>query len=336
MFATIGKQRPIVKSFVLQTYIMTEIKKNISLKPYTRFQVGGIAESYVEASNWRELVEAVTYAKVNELPYYILAGGSNIAFDDGILPGMVIRFVESPDTDRLVRVNDTRIEAEANVLLWPFVKYLIERGLAGFERLSGIPGTLGGAVVGNAGAYGVEIKDYLTRVHILDGDEVRWVGKDECDFKYRHSIYKEQPWVVLEAEFNFTNSSPAELDLISKDTLERRKKFKWDMKIPGSYFKNLLVKDLSDDVLAKVDARRFIEGKLPVGYLLESVAAKGYKVGGLTVSDFHANIFLNDGTATYSDLVELISELKRRVKDKYNIDLVEEVRRVDADSFVRY
>ncbi|MFA6006208.1 MAG: UDP-N-acetylmuramate dehydrogenase [Candidatus Paceibacterota bacterium] len=310
-----------------------KVRKNVSVKPYTRFQIGGIVAYSIEVHNWRELLEAVRVAKQKKLPYYIVAGGSNLAFADGLLNIVLIKIREAVRLTGRVTYGHNVVRADASVQLWAFVQALIKKGYVGLEQLSGIPGTLGGAVVGNAGAFGIEISEYITRVKIYDGRKVRWITKDACAFRYRHSVFKERQWLVLEIEFKLNQGDPKQLKKISDEILFKRAKFKWDMKTPGSYFKNILADSLPQNILTKLDETKFIACKVPVGYLLETVGSKGYRVGGVYVSDFHANVLINDGTAEYSDLVTLVTELKKRVKEKFDIDLEEEVRRVDHTSF---
>jgi len=312
-----------------------KIRKNVALGPYTRFHLGGTAGHFAEVTNWRDLLQAVTFAKKESLPYYIIAGGSNLAIADGILPALFIRIKESTRLGGKIIIQGRRVRVDASVQLWALVQGLMRQGFAGLQRLSGIPGTLGGAVVGNAGAYGVEIREYITRVRVYDGKRVRWITNAECNFTYRHSIFKEEPWLVLEAEFKLPKGDPKELKAISDDTLLKRAKFKWDMKTPGSYFKNIVIRALPERILRTLDSTKFIGGKVPVGYLLEAVGSKGYRVGGIYVSDFHANVFINDGTGRYEDLVMLITELKKRVKERFNITIEEEVRRVDHSHFAK-
>ncbi len=310
-----------------------KVQENISVKAYTRFQLGGSVAYCIEVKNWEELLKAVKLAQEKKLPYYIVAGGSNLAFADGLLNIVLIRIKETTRlTDKIVYSGST-VKADASVQLWAFVKNLIKKGYAGVERLSGIPGTLGGAVVGNAGAYGIEIREYLTRVKIYDSKRVRWIKNADCNFKYRHSIFKEQKWLVLEAEFKLPKGDSKELKKISDETLVKREKFTKDLKTPGSYFKNIPVANLPEDILKTLDQSKFIGGKVPVGYLLETVGSKGHRVGGIYVSDFHANVFVNDGEGKYEDLVTLITELKKRVKERFDITIEEEVRRVDETSF---
>lgn len=308
-------------------------KKNVPVKPYTRFGVGGTVAYFTEVSCSPDLLAAVKEARQKRLPYYIVAGGSNLAFADGRLNIALIRVKESIKVKDKIVYSGKRVKADAGVQLWMFIKALIENGYAGMEKLSGIPGTLGGAIVGNAGAYGVEMREFVTRVKIFDGQRVRWVPNQDCGFRYRHSVFKEKPWLVLEAELSMRKDDPAELKKVSSEILAKRAKFKWDMKTPGSYFKNLLADSLPPKIAGRLDKTKFIGNKVPVGYLLEEVGSKGYRVGGIAVSDFHANVFINDGTGSYRDLVELVTELKRRVKEKFGIDIEEEVRRVDENTF---
>jgi UDP-N-acetylmuramate dehydrogenase len=185
---------------------------------------------------------------------------------------------------------------------------------------------VGGAIYGNAGAYGQSISDSLLWVEIFNGDKIIRISKDECRFGYRDSIFKHKNWVILEAKF--------ELKFGDKKTIQNRReeikkirarKYKTGVKCPGSYFKNIIASELPGDVLRNIDQNKIIYGKIPAGYLLESVGACGMKVGGIRVADNHGNLFINDGQGTFSDINSITHILKEKVKEKYGIELEEEV-----------
>lgn len=292
-------------------------------------------------------MEAVAAAKNSGLPYKILAGGSNIVFPDGILNGFLIKI--GSFSRPLIKVVGQRIEADSGVELMQLIKVAIRNGFSGLETLSGIPGTIGGAIVGNAGAYGHSISEAVEKVEIFDPFDAapsfapqsgtsagrqgkRWLKNKDCGFHYRHSIFKEQPYIVLRAVLKFNLSgqekgNPKKLKEISQNIITARlKKYKPGLRCPGSFFKNVLVKDVSRKTLSLINQEKIIEGKIPAGYLLEQVGAKGMRLGGIRIADFHGNLLINDGQATAKDVKNLAEILKNRVQNKFGIKLEEEIR----------
>jgi len=203
----------------------------------------------------------------------------------------------------------------------------IRRGLRGLETLSGIPGTIGGAVVGNAGAYGHSISELVDRVEIWDGREHRILSRSECAFEYRESVFKKEPFVLLRAFLRFRRGDARKLQRASREIIAlREKKYRPGLRCPGSFFKNVLVKSLTPESLDRIDRRKIIDGKIPAGYLLEAVGAKGMRAGGIVIARFHGNLFINQGGGTACDVRALARELKNKVKRRFGIQLEEEVR----------
>jgi UDP-N-acetylmuramate dehydrogenase len=303
-----------------------EIQQNIPLSPYTTLNIGGLARFFVEVATSDELKEAIKYATDNNLEYYIIAGGSDLLISDKGYAGLVIRYVESGVTR-----DENKVTVKPGTVLQELVDALNEAGLAGCEKLAGIPGTVGGAIYGNAGAYGATISDHLTRVKVYDGDRERWMDRDECLFDYRQSAFKDQKHlIILEAEFEFIPSNPEELKKISLDTIEARsKKYPPGIKCPGSFFKNLLLINLPKEI---VDiAPKDYYGKLPSAWLLDQVGARGSSKGEIKIADYHANLFMNTGNGTAQDFFELASEWKAKVKEKYHVELEPEVQLIGFD-----
>ena len=334
---------------------MVKLKRNVLLAPYTTFGVGGLADYFLEVRNPEELVTAVRLAKKKSWPYFVIAGGSNVVFGDKPFRGLVIRYqiknqrfdLKNPSRSNLIscqgRTLTCDLTCEAGVPLERLIKKAISSGLAGLEALSGIPGTVGGAIVGNAGAYGQTISDHLVRVEVfaprlLDAARprgrtasgVRWLTKKQCRFAYRTSIFKEkkgEDWLVLRAEFKLKKGDKKALTKKSREIIKiRSEKYSPTLLCPGSFFKNVLVRGMSRVALAKGDKQKIINGKIPAGYLLEEVGAKGRRVGGIYVADFHGNLLINDGHGTCRNVVTLAAKLKKLVQKKFGIILEEEVR----------
>ena len=320
---------------------MLKIKQNYPIARHTTFRVGGVVREYLRVKNAEELVQAVQAClpvgrkeKQTKKKYFILAGGSNVVFPEKY-NGRVIHLISQGSTKGLFLKTQTQGESlfvEARVSLMDFINYEIDQGLAGVETLSGIPGTVGGAIVGNAGAYGQTISDNLVRVKIFNGKKTVWLSKKEGKFTYRESIFKKkgkQDWIVLEAEFDLKPGNKDELKKKSQEIIAvRNERYVPGLKCPGSFFKNVLVKNLFRLGRTKVDPTKIRDGKIPTGYLLEEVGAKGLDFGNLYIAKFHGNLIINKGKATMKEVKKLSNLLKARVFKKFGIKLEEEVRYV--------
>jgi len=301
---------------------MIRIFKNISIAKFSTFKLGGRAEFFCFAKNRDEIINAVKWAEGKKIKCRIFAGGSNIIFPDGIIKGLLVCIRGGK-----ILVKKRKLVVEAGVPLVDVVKKSISLGFQGLEPLSGIPGTIGGAIVGNAGAYGHSISVLVEKVEIWNGEKAFWFNNKECRFAYRESIFKKKPFIILRAVLKFKKGKKKELQRNSKNIIKtRRIKYPLDLKCPGSYFKNVLKKDLSKRSLKLIDYRKIRDGKIPAGYLLEQVGAKGMQIGKIKVAYFHGNLIMNLGGGKNRDLKKLVSILKKRVWRKFGIRLAEEVR----------
>lgn len=294
------------------------------IKPYTTFGIGGEAQAISVIQKPTELVEVISLAQKNHTPYQLIAGGSNVVFPDKFYPGLIIVFRHPTGK---VQISGQTIECDASLPLAKLISGAIKNSLGGLEALSGIPGTVGGAVVGNAGAYGQSISDKLVTVEVWDGTKIKWLEKEACKFAYRDSIFKHKELVVLRARFELEKGDGKELAKKSRGIIKvRNQKYVPGLKCPGSFFKNVLVKKVPKSSLKLIDSARIISDKIPAGYLLETVGAKGMREGGIYVANFHGNLLINDGTGTFSDVKKLAQKLKQKVFKKFGITLEEEVR----------
>ncbi|MBI3046171.1 MAG: UDP-N-acetylmuramate dehydrogenase [Candidatus Harrisonbacteria bacterium] len=309
---------------------MIKVQKNRNLAPLSTFKIGGQVKFFCEVGNDRELLEAIRAAKRLKAPYKIIAGGSNVVFPDKTLNCLLIKI-----SSKNIKAAGNKIIVDAGVPLSRVIAVANKNGLQGLETLAGIPGTVGGAIVGNAGAYGRSISEVAEKVEVwnpsfakaTEGDGKKWLLNKECQFQYRESVFKKKPWIALRAVLRFKKSNPKKLKRISRDIIQLRlKKYKPGLKCPGSFFKNVLIKDISKKSLAKIAKAKIIDGKIPAGYLLEEVGAKGMRVGGIQIADFHGNLFINSGKGKASEVKKLAKILKNRVKKKFGITLQEEVR----------
>ena len=222
------------------------------------------------------------------------------------------------------------LRVEGGAILQDVVDHSIGLGLRGLETLTGIPGYLGGAIYGNAGAYGHSIEELVERVRVSDGERVTTVRNPECRFRYRDSIFKaRKEWVIVSADLRFQEGDSDELAKTAREIRAiRDAKYPPQMKCAGSIFKNLLFAQLPPHVQAAIPHNLVREGKVPSAWFLEQTGAKGLRRGDIQVAPYHANLVYNDGAGTSADLVAIIQELKQRVRDRFAFDLEEEVQYV--------
>lgn len=295
------------------------------LARYTRFGIGGPADLYAETTTVEAFIAAVEAARETRIPTMVIGGGTNLIVSDAGFRGLVLRY----RGEALVAA-DGRVVAQAGAVLQDLVDFTIARGLKGLETLAGIPGSVGAAVYGNAGAYGHSIAERVVKVQFYDGACVRVFGNEECEFHYRESVFKRhKEWVIFSAQLLMERAEAAELKKIADDILKvRNEKFPVTMKCAGSIFKNLLLAELPGAVAAEVPPKVVREGKIPAAWFLEQVGAKGLVRGDIHVADYHANLIYNAGAGTAADLCGLIQELKSRVRDRFGMELEEEVQYV--------
>ena len=201
------------------------------------------------------------------------------------------------------------------------------RGLKGLETMTGIPGWVGGAIYGNAGAYGHSINERVERVRFFDGDTVMEIDNPACEFRYRESVFKRhKDWIVISAILRLSPGESDALQASAEKILKiRNEKYPPTLRCAGSIFKNLLFNELPERAKAQVPPQLIREGKVPSAYFLEQAGAKGMERGAIRVADYHANLIYNDGSGTSLDLRSLIDELKSRVLERSGVLLEEEV-----------
>ena len=259
-------------------------------------------------------------------PRALIGGGTNLVADDRGFPGVVLRY-----TAKTIEIDGPLVRVAAGAVLQDLVDSTIAAGLEGLHTMTGIPGWVGGAVYGNAGAYGHSIHEFVESVRYIDGSEdgsaVREIGNAACEFHYRESVFKRnKDWIVLEASLRLPAGDPAALRSTAEGILKiRNEKYPPTMRCAGSIFKNLILAELPESVRAQVPERVIREGKVPSAYFLELAGAKGMVLGGVRVADYHANLIYNSGNGTAQEVRELIETLKRRVKDRCGLLLEEEV-----------
>ena len=304
---------------------MLNIQENVPLAPFTTFHIGGKARFFVETNGLSELAEALKYAEEQALSVYVLGGGSNVIFSDKGFAGLVIRLRDSG-----MQISGDKIICGAGSALFDVVRKAVDCGLAGIESLAGIPGSLGGAIRGNAGAFGTEIGNKIASVKVFTQDtgKMKEYRNNECEFGYRTSIFKKNPKLtILSAEIKLTAGNTSELEKIMNATVAKREaKHPQNAKCAGSFFMNPVVKDEKlREEFAKDTGMSQKGDVLPAGWLIDHAGLRGKRVGGAMVSQRHPNYLVNTGNATAEDVIMLASLIKTRVRDELNVKLQEEV-----------
>ena len=284
--------------------LLPGVIKNILLKNYTTFKIGGRAKYFLVAENKENLISAIEAAKKVGLPFFILAGGSNILVSDKGFDGIVIKMQNTK-----YEIRNTKIKTGAGALLSYLAGSSFRAGLAGLEWAAGIPGTIGGAVRGNAGAFGGSIADRVEEVEIYDAKNERFriLKNKDCLFAYRDSIFKkDKNLIIISAVLKLKKGNKKEIAKKMKRCLNYRKKHQ-PLSFPscGSVFVNP-----SDS-----SARE----------LISKCGLRGKKIGQAQISEKHANFIVNLGKARASDVEKLINLAKKKVKQKFGISLKEEI-----------
>lgn len=282
------------------------VQKNIELAPHTTFKIGGPADYFFVAKTKEDLVKAIKAARKLKLPFFILAGGSNLLISDKGFKGLVIKNQSSE-----FKITDSRIITETGVVLRELVNDSAELGLTGLEWLAGIPGTIGGAVRGNAGAFGKSMADLVKTVEVLEINsklEIKNYKLEDCKFSYRSSIFKKKEnLAILSIELQLEKGNKKGIEESIKRHLSYRKE-KHPLNFPsaGSIFKN--------------------PENSSAGKIIEQCGLKGKKTGQAQISEKHANFIINLGGAKAEDVLELINLIKQEVKEKIGVELEEEIK----------
>lgn len=306
---------------------MLQILENILLAPRTTFKIGGTARFFCTVANEAELIEALTHAREHNLATHILAGGSNTLFADEGFNGLVIHI----DFKKKVQFGN-RLTLGAGLNLWDEIRAASEVALGGWESLAGVPGSVGGAVRGNAGAFGTEIKDVVVSVTALHSEtyEKREFTKDECEFDYRDSFFKQNPeWIILSCDVELVPTPNEESKQRAEATVtEREKRHLQNVACAGSYFMNPVAPAWVVEKFEEEKKVKSKNGRVPAGWLIEKTGLKGAKIGGACASEMHPNYLMNTGTATAKDVLALAEGIREKIRTEYMTHMFEEVTKV--------
>ena len=273
---------------------------------HTTFRIGGPALYYLIPESMEEVKEAVDFAREKKLPFYILGKGSNVLFQDKGYQGVVIEIGKGLEHMEISK--DGTVTAQAGISLAVMASRLAKAAWEGFAFAGGIPGTLGGAITMNAGAYGGEIKDCIKSARVLTVEgELLELTKEQLELGYRTSIIQKKDYIVLEAAFSFQPGDAAQIQQTMKE-LNQKRRDKQPLEYPsaGSTFKR---------------PEGYFAGKL-----IEDAGLRGYRVGDAQVSEKHCGFVINRGQATASEVQQLIQEVQNMVKEKSGVCLEPEVR----------
>jgi UDP-N-acetylmuramate dehydrogenase len=302
-----------------------EIRRDVPLSAYTRFGIGGPADVLIDASTEAAFQSAYHNIRNSGQPLMVIGGGTNLIVSDEGFRGVIIRFTASQ-----IHAEGNLISVGGGAVLQALVDFSIDHGLAGIHTMTGIPGWVGAAVYGNAGAYGRSIDQSVKSVRFFDGHAIRAFDNSQCQFRYRESIFKKnKEWIIFSTELELAAGNATELREKAASILSiRNEKYPVTMKCAGSIFKNLLFAELPESVQRQVPANVVREGKVPSAFFLELAGAKGMKNGDIHVADYHANLIYNAGQGTARQVCEIIDELKARVRDRFAFEVEEEVQYV--------
>ena len=292
-----------LKNVITKGTVLTEEP----MRMHTSFQIGGPAEIFVQPATGAEVCQAIRLAKEEQIPFFVVGNGSNLLVSDDGFRGMIVQIGRNLQE---ISVEDNVIYAQAGALLSRVSKTALEHGLTGMEFAAGIPGSLGGAVAMNAGAYGGEMKDILTDVEVLTPDgEIKTLSLEELDLSYRHSCIFEKDYIVLSVHLQLEQGDKTVIRN-RMDELARARREKQPLEYPsaGSTFKR------------------------PEGYfagaLIQDAGLKGYTVGGAQVSEKHSGFVVNRGGATAEEVLFLIKQVQKKVKSRFGVTMEPEVRMV--------
>lgn len=287
----------------LNDRLTNKIAKDVPMSSCTSFQVGGKADYLVKPSGTDELKMIIDYVRTKQIPFFILGRGTNLLVRDGGIRGLVIKIGSGLN---YIQTTGTEVKAGAGTPLPYLARKMAERGLSGLEFATGIPGTLGGGLVMNAGAFGGNLGELVKEVTLLSfNGELKKVKGADISFKYRWSSLREEEGVIVEAILLLKKDNSSSIRERMDNIIRERRKKQPNLPSAGSVFRN--------------------HPRDAAGRLIEETGAKGLRIGGASVSETHANFIVNSGGATATDILSVVSLVRQKVREKYNIELQLEI-----------
>lgn len=296
----------------LKEFYQGDIEYNVNLKNFTTYKIGGLGAAMVSPSKEEEVIELLEAFKNRQTPYVVLGQGSNVLFGDEYFPGVVVNLSKCYNT---FRTKGNKLEVDSGCRLSKLASYSKKSGYLDFFALSGIPGTVGGALITNAEAHKVSIGDFIVQVKAWTPEGIKILTQNECDFTYRKSIFTREPnWIILSCQMQFKQGSAKELQIMElkqKEYKEYRREKQPHLPSAGSVFKN--------------------PTGVAAGKLIDELGMKGLKIGGAIISKEHANFILNEKEATAEDVLSLIRMIKVAVKEEFNLELDLEIKLINCE-----
>lgn len=307
--------------------IEDRIEKNVALAPFTTFKIGGPAKYFLEVNSREELLQAIEWADSKQEKYFLLGGGSNLIVSDKGFDGLIIK-----NDCRLMEINDDELTVESGAPMALIVNLAKRHAMEGLEWAAGLPGTVGGAVRGNAGSFGSSMGDIVTSVTVFDISTKKIKEEKVTDkhFQYRTSVFAKEPVLILSVKLKLKPGNESAIENKMKECVKYRLDNQPPYPSAGSIFKNVTleyVKSCNKDLAKIAESENIVRnGLVGAGWIIEKIHLKGKLMGGAMISLEHGNFIINKSlTATAEDVVILISFIKQQVRLVYNIHLVEEI-----------
>ena len=287
--------------------IEKKIKQNEPMKNHTSFKIGGTADLFLKVATIEELMQAIEYAKTKKIPIYFIGNGSNLLVTDKGIRGLVVK-IDIQNISIQKAENSVKVTVGAGYKMIALARELLNQEITGFEEFAGIPGTIGGAIYMNAGAYGKEMKDIVISTKCMDlNGKIFILSNKEQEFTYRNRIFEKNNYIILETTLKLKKGIKNEIEnKMTKLLKERKEKQPIEYPSAGSTFKRQ-------------------EGII-TAKLIDECGLKGYSIGGAKVSEKHAGFVVNSNNATAKDVLDLIKYIKEKVYEKYGIKIEEELR----------
>ena len=316
-------------------------RQNVSLKEYSNYKIGGNASYFLEVKTKEELIAGIKVWKETSAGFsnskkkiFVLGNGTNILFSDNGFEGLIIKIA----LEGIEKIGN-EVFVASGTKFSDLCDFCINNSLSGFEWAGGLPGTVGGAIRGNAGAFGGETKDIILQVLSLNLDNLKIVRREakDCRFSYRFSVFKDNATneVILSAVFALKNGNKEEIQKLTNEKISyRRQKHPLEYPNIGSIFKNVAVEKFSKEQMQELS--QYVKDDpfpvIPTAKLIFLAGLRGKRVGDAQISEKHTNYIVNLGNAKAKEVLELINIIKKEIKEKFKINLEEEVMYVGGES----
>ena len=298
-----------------------KVRLNEPMSKHCTFRVGGQVRYFVIIEDSDKLIDLLNFLYEEAINYMVVGGCSNLLFSDDFFDGVVIKI----KTNKIKKESDNSVVVDAGVPLMQLVNFATQNSLSGLEWGAGIPGSVGGATRGNAGAFGQAVADNIVKVRYWQDGEIFELAKNDCNFVYRGSEFKnDKTKIILQTFFDLEIAEKGSILKAMQDTLSARQGKYPVFPSAGCSFTNVNIEDWPGDKnkLPEIFVQR---GKVPAGWMIEQLGFKGEILGGAQVGSDHCNFIVNLGDASQNDILQLVDKIKQNVYEKFGVDLKEEV-----------